>query len=85
MNFFKKIYSTDLSHRAKAVYMYLKDRSNSQGSCFPSMQTIAKDLGLSKSTVKRAIGDLKRSGFLKTEQRYRDNGGKSTLMFRLNE
>ena len=31
MAYFSKIYSSDLPHRAKAVYMYLKDRSNTDG------------------------------------------------------
>ena len=33
MAYFSKIYSSDLPHRAKAVYMYLKDRSNTDGQC----------------------------------------------------
>lgn len=34
MAYFSKIYSSDLPHRAKAVYMYLKDRSNTDGQCY---------------------------------------------------
>ena len=45
--------------------------------------TIASDLKLSPSTVRRGIRDLKKAGLLETEQRYRKKGGKSSLLFRL--
>ena len=32
MNSFRNIYNSNLSHRAKSVYMYLKDRADSEGS-----------------------------------------------------
>ncbi len=63
--------------------MYLKDRSNSQNQCYPSINTIAKDLGLSRKTVERAICDLEQAGLLIKEQRWRENGGRSSLLFTL--
>lgn len=78
-----KIYKMDLPHRAIAVYCYLRDRANKDGVCWPAIPTIAEDTKLSRSTVKRAIGDLKKAGVIKTEQRYRTRGGKSTLTFLL--
>ena len=53
MNSFRNIYNSNLSHRAKSVYMYLKDRADSEGRCWPAIRTIALELGLSRSTVKR--------------------------------
>ena len=50
MSYFQSIYQSDLSHRARAVYMYLKDRSNQDGKCWPAIQTISRDLNLSRST-----------------------------------
>lgn len=44
MGYFEKIYRSDLSHRARAVYMYLKDRADSNGSCWPGINTIAVEL-----------------------------------------
>ena len=41
--------------------MYLKDRADSQGQCWPGIKTIASDLNLSRSTVKRALNDLCRT------------------------
>ncbi len=77
------IYKSDLPHRAVAVYLYLLDRSNINGECWPAIPTIASELKLSISTVRRAIKDLKKAKVLTTEQRYRDNGGKSSLCYKL--
>ena len=57
------------------VYMYLKDRTGRKGTCWPAIGTIARDLGLSRSTVKRALKDLEEKGYLKREIRHRENGG----------
>lgn len=84
MGYFSNIYKAELPHRAKTVYMYLKDRSNAQGQCYPAIGTIAKELHLSRRTVEqRAIQDLIIAGLLKKEQRWRENGGRSSLLFTL--
>lgn len=83
MSRFDFLYRTDLSHRAIAVYIYLSDRANSAGICWPAIPTIARDLKLSQSTVRRALHDLRREGLIESEQRYRPNGGKSSLLFKL--
>ena len=77
------IYRSDLTHRAVSVYTYLADRANKEGICWPAIPTIAKDLKLSQSTVRRALQDLREAGLLETEQRYRTRGGKSSLLYRL--
>ena len=79
----KFIYNMNLPHRAKSVYIYLNDRTNKDRNCFPSIRTISKELGMSRSSVIRAIADLKKAGLVKTEQRFRANGGKSSLLFTL--
>ncbi|MBE7727872.1 MAG: helix-turn-helix domain-containing protein [Enterocloster citroniae] len=85
MGYFSRIYAEDLPHRAKTVYMYLKDRSNQSGQCYPAIGTIAKELHLSRRTVERAINDLIYAGLLTKEQRWRKNGGRSSLLFTLIE
>ena len=45
MAYFQNIYHSDLSHRARAVYMYLKDHADSEGRCWPGIRTIAAELG----------------------------------------
>ena len=83
MGYFTSIYAEDLPHRAKTVYMYLRDRADRDGRCYPAIGTIAKELKLSRSTVKRAIADLEKTGHLCKEQRWRENGGKSSLLYTL--
>jgi GntR family transcriptional regulator len=77
------LYQMDLPHRAVAVYTYLHDRADKNGECFPSVKTIADDIKLSPATVRRAIKDLKKAGLIETEQRYREQGGKSSLLYRI--
>ena len=77
----KEIYKAGLPHRAVSVYLYLQDRANKKGTCYPAIGTIARELNLSVSTVKRAISDLEENGFIRKEQRWRDNGGRSSLLF----
>lgn len=75
MGYFQEIYQAEIPHRCVTVYMYLKDRTGRKGTCWPAIGTIARDLGLSRSTVKRALKDLEEKGYLKREIRHRENGG----------
>ena len=83
MSRFDFLYKMDLSHRAVAVYIYLADRANKNGECWPAIPTIASELKLSQSTVRRALQDLRKVDLLETKQRYRAKGGKSSLLFHL--
>lgn len=85
MGRFDYIYRSELPHRAVSVYLYLADRANQENQCWPAITTIAHELHLSVSTVKRAIHDLRRAGLLITEQRYRQKGGKSSLLYTLQQ
>ncbi len=77
----RQIYSTNLQHRAIAVYMYLRDRADENGACFPAIATIAQDLKMSKSTVKRALSDLERAQYIRRERRFRQSGGNSSNIY----
>lgn len=81
MGYFTPVYTSELPHRARTVYMYLVDRADKDGKCYPAIGTIARELKLSRSTVKRAITDLENSGHLRKEQRWRENGGKSSNLY----
>ena len=84
MSYFDSIYAdTLLPPRAVSVYMYLKDRSNSAGSCWPGIKTIARDMNLSRSTVKRALADLEQYGYLAKLPRYRPNGSNTSNLYTL--
>lgn len=83
MGYFEKIYHADLNHRAKVVYMYLKDRADGEGKCWPGIRTIAAELGLSRSTVKRALDDLCKAKLISQESRWRENGSLTSNLYRL--
>ena len=82
MSYFGTIYADpDISHRAMAVYMYLKDRSDGQGKCWPGINTIASGLKLSRSTVKRALNELEAKGYLAKMPRHRPNGSSTSNLY----
>lgn len=82
MSYFQSIYADEnLPHRCKTVYIYLKDRSDASGSCWPGVKTIASDLGLSRSTVKRALKELECTGWIRKRSRYRENGSSTSNLY----
>ncbi|MBQ9045519.1 MAG: helix-turn-helix domain-containing protein [Oscillospiraceae bacterium] len=83
MSRYSFLYQTELPHRAISVYIYLAERANQDGTCWPAIPTIAKELKLSQSTVRRALHDLRKEGLVETEQRYRPSGAKSSLLYKL--
>lgn len=81
MSYFNHLYSAspdELPHRARVVYMYLSDRAGRGLDCWPAVRTIAADLQLSRSTVKRALHDLVKAGLVEKHPRYRENGSNSS-------
>ena len=74
---------TDLPHRAKLVYIYLHDRMDKEKMAWPGLNTIAKDLSLSRSTVKRAVKDLEKAGLIRKEPHYRENGSATSNRYYL--
>ena len=66
----KFIYKMDISHRA-----------DENGECWPAVKRIASDTKMSEATVRRAVRELRKEKLIKTEQRYRYYGEKSTLLF----
>jgi len=45
------------------------------------MNTIAAELHLSRATVKRALDELCREGFIRKEHRWRENGSLSSNLY----
>lgn len=62
---------------------YTQGEPYKEDKCYPAIATIARELKLSRSTGKRALADLEKSGYHRKEQRWRENGGKSSNMFYL--
>ena len=77
----RDIYDSDVPHRALSVYLYLWDRANKNGQCFPSFRRIAKDLNLSVSTIRRGVQDLELRGYIKKDKRERTNKGTSSNLY----
>ena len=74
MSYFSEIYGDpELSARAKLVLVYLHDRANRDGESWYAIGTMAKDLSLSRSTIKRTPAELIRLGWLEKQLRFRVN------------
>ena len=43
MGFLDTFYQQNLPSRAVTVYLYLRERSNKDGTCFPSVPTVSRD------------------------------------------
>ena len=84
MSYFQKLYENDeLPHRAKLVYLYLYDRMDKEKKAWPGIKTIARELSLSRSTVKRAIKDLEKASLIRKEPHYRENGSATSNRYYL--
>ena len=80
----KMAYQSNLKNRALQVLLYLIDRSNKEGTCFPAIATIGRELHISVSTVKRAMGELVEAGYVVKKTRFREsNGGQTSNLYRL--
>ena len=80
-----KVYAdTELTHKAKLVYLYLLGRVNrADSTCFPSIKTISRDANLSESSVKRSLNELLERNYIAKEHRFRSNGGKSSNLYHI--
>lgn len=77
------MHNSVLGHRAVAVYHCLQDHADAEGRCWLAMNTIAAELHLSRATIKRALDDLCREGFILKEHRWRENGSLSSNLYRI--
>jgi hypothetical protein len=69
---------------AKLVLMALADTANDDGTCWPSKRTVAAKTGISERSVRDNIVRLAASGFIRTEQRTRENGSQTSNLYILN-
>lgn len=69
------VWSLDLSLKAKALFsVFQKFRANKTGYCWPSHETLAKMLSVSRRTVVKAVEELVQAGLVRKEARYVDGG-----------
>ncbi len=80
----KQAYASMLKSRALSVLIYLIDRSNKELTCFPAIPTMAEQLHISISTVKRALHELLDAGYIKKDARFREkNKGQTSNLYTL--
>lgn len=62
------------------VYLVLSRHVDKDGVCFPSQATIAKKAGISESTVKRALSELRDLGLVEVSVEITDTGRRNTYL-----
>jgi hypothetical protein len=76
------ILDADISPRAKNLYCILwtyADRKD--GSCYPSVTTLAKRVGVSRANTHKLINELLDIGAIEKKNRYKDNAKQTNLYF----
>ena len=64
---------------AQTVFMWLCFHANQEGECYPSHVTIAREAGLGKTSIKKAIAILVDSGLIEKENRKDGKKNKTNL------
>ena len=86
MSYFDEIYGDpDLSAKAKLLLVYLHDRADKSGESWYAIGTMARELSLSRSTIKRALAELVSQGRVEKYSRLRENGGCTYNQYRLHK
>ena len=78
----KLITDKNISDKEYRILCYLLMRAGNQDVCYPSLNTISKDIDISLSTVKSAIPDLVEKGYLKKVNRKRKNGSSTSNLYK---
>lgn len=78
------IRSTTLGGTVKLTYIALLNRANDAGECWPSLDTLESDVGVSRNTVIGNIKKLEELGLLERERRVGADGGNTSNLYRVN-
>lgn len=82
MYFYNKVSSANVSSSSRTVYRALLHYANRETwSCFPSIKTIAKDTGMSRSTIMRCLNELEKENLILRINRLRNNKGKTSNIY----
>lgn len=85
MYFYTKVSSANISPTARSVYRALLQYANRKTwSCFPSVNTLAKDTGLSPRTIRRSLQVLEKEELILRIRRTRENNGNTSNMYFFN-
>lgn len=69
--------------RHKLLLVKLADSANDDGVCWPSLRTLAKHTGISKSALSRAARALEAAGLLRIQETTKSNGLKGGNVYHL--
>ena len=83
--YMQRAFSSELKPRARLVLQVLVLNCNKEGECFPSIKAIAAKCGYGVSTVKRALDELVKAGYIVKQGRFdeRKNGGQTSNLYTL--
>lgn len=81
--YMQRAFSSELKPRARLVLQVLVLHCNKEGECFPSIKAIAAKCGYGVSTVKRALDELVKAGYIVKQGRFdeRKNGGQTSNLY----
>ncbi len=81
----KIITDKNISGNEFKILSYLCMRSGTDNSCFPSLDTIRQDTGISLTTVKNTIPKLVELGYIIKVNRKKRNGCSTSNLYRLTD
>ncbi len=82
MYFYNKVSGANVSSSSRTVYRALLHYANRETwSCFPSIKTIAKDTGMSRSTIMRCLNELEKENLILRINRLRNDKGKTSNIY----
>ena len=81
----KIIIDKDITTAEYRILCYLLMRAGNGDMCYPSLDKIAVDSGISLSTVKRAISSLSDKEYLKRINRKKSNGCATSNLYRFTD
>lgn len=65
---------SDICVAGRLLFGLLARFAGRDGRCFPSVETLAKEMGMSARQIQRLLTKLCRAGFLRRDPQYRSNG-----------
>lgn len=71
------------SASAVCTYAVLAEAANQDRTCWPSVATIGDRAGQSEPTVRRNINELRNLGWVKVEERRREDGSQTSNVYRI--
>jgi len=63
------------------TFIWLFHHANAEGVCFPSINTLAEECGISRDSIKRSLKSLEDRGYIGREERKRDDGGNTSNIY----